>query len=138
MSGRLVWRGNETLQQVVERLKGAMGEFGLTVEGEAKHELRKGHGVLTSTLQRSIHTAAPGYRWADDHVEPGPGTPERGGQAARGEERGGSVVVEVGSGLRYALPVHQGHGKFGGYHYLTNGLEKAKARLSDILRRWQV
>jgi len=45
------------------------------------------------------------------------------------------LSLEVGSGLRYAMPVHQGHHSFQGYHYLTNGLKKAKAKLDAILRR---
>lgn len=134
----LNWRGDEVKRLVLERMAGAMGEFGLVVEAESKRELRKGHGVLTGTLRRSIHAAAPGYQWSTDDVPPGSDSPERGGAPVQASQVNGVVTVEVGSGLRYALPVHQGHGAFGGYHYLTNGLEKAKPKLAQILKRWQV
>lgn len=132
------WRGREVSQEVAERVAKALGEFGLRVEAHSKKELRRGHGVLTGTLRRSIHTAMPGYTWQNDDVPPSKASPERGGNAASGAVKNDRVTVEVGSGLIYALAVHQGHHSFEGYHYLTNGLAKAKPELPAVLRKWKL
>ena len=132
----LNWKGDEVKRQALENAAAAMAEFGLTVEAESKKELRKGHGVLTGTLRRSIHTALPGYDWGGDDVEPSPGSPERGGELNAPDTD--NVTVQVGSGLVYAMAVHQGHHSFQGYHYLTNGLNKAKGKLQSILARHKV
>ena len=150
---RLEWHG-EGLKRIVEaNAAQIIAEFGLTVEGEAKKELRKKHGVLTGTLRRSIHTALPGYNWDDDNVEPKKqrrkrnaekklevvsGTPERGGQLVIPATTGGQIKIEVGSGMSYAMAVHQGHQSFSGYHYLTNGLSRAKRKLNSIINRHKV
>ena len=133
----LNWRGDEVLKTTQENAAKIISEFALTVEGEAKKELRKGHGVETGTLRRSIHTALPGYDWGGDDVEPSAGAIERGGEAAM-PEAGNQLTVEVGSGLVYAMAVHQGHHNFTGYHYLTNGLKKAQGKLPSIIARHQV
>jgi len=142
---RLDWKGDEVKRQVMENMAKAVGEFGLTVEAEAKKELRKGHGVLTGTLRRSIHTAMPGYDWSgdDDKSENGP---ERGGQLIEGVITNDAITVQVGSGLVYALAINQGwpegykkmHGSFVGYHFMENGLTKAKPKLPMILKKYKV
>ena len=134
----LNWEGDQVVDEVVKNMKTALGEFGLMVESEAKQELQPGHGVLTGTLRRSIHTAPPDYNWASDDVEPGPSTPERGGILVEASKLVRKIAVSVGSGLNYALPVHQGHGSFAGYHYLIKGLEKAKTKLKGIVERHKV
>lgn len=133
----LNWKGDE-LKRTME-INGAkiISEFGLTVEAEAKKELRRGHGVETGTLRRSIHTALVGYDWSGDDVEPSQGAPELGGTAAM-PDGGNQLTVQVGSGLVYAMAVHQGHHNFSGYHYLTNGLTKAKGKLASIMSRHKV
>ena len=133
----LIWKGDEVLKTTQENAAKIISEFALTVEGEAKKELRRGHGVLTGTLRRSIHTALPGYDWGGDDVEPSAGAIERGGDAVM-PEAGNQLTVEVGSGLVYAMAVHQGHHNFTGYHYLTNGLKKAQGKLPSIIARHQV
>ena len=133
----LNWKGDEVLKTTKENGAKIISEFALTVEGESKKELRKRHGVLTGTLRRSIHTALPGYDWGGDDVEPSPGAIERGGEAVI-PEAADQITVEVGSGLIYAMAVHQGHHNFTGYHYLTNGLKKAQGKLSSIIARHQV
>ena len=133
----LIWKGDEVLKTTQENAAKIISEFALTVEGEAKKELRKGHGVETGTLRRSIHTALPGYDWGGDDVEPSAGAIERGGEAAM-PEMADQLTVEVGSGLVYAMAVHQGHHNFTGYHYLTNGLKKAQGKLPSIIARHQV
>lgn len=133
----LIWKGDEVLRTTQENAAKIISEFALTVEGKAKKELRKGHGVLTGTLRRSIHTALPGYDWGGDDVEPSAGAIERGGEAVM-PEAGNQITVEVGSGLVYAMAVHQGHHNFTGYHYLTNGLKKAEGKLPSIIARHQV
>jgi hypothetical protein len=134
----LNWKGDEVKNLTMENAARIISEFALTVEGESKKELRKGHGVETGTLRRSIHTALPGYDWGGDDVEPSEGAPERGGSEATPTVDGGKLTIEVGSGLVYAMAVHQGHHSFEGYHYLTNGLNKAKGKLSSIIARHKV
>lgn len=132
------WRGKEVNEAVLQNVSRAMGEFALRAEGHSKKELQKGHGVITSTLRRSIHTAHPGYNWAGDNVKPSPATPELGGRSFEALIQGKKVAIQLGSGLGYALPVHQGHGSFGGYHYLTNGLEKAKPEMPIVLSKYRL
>jgi len=141
----LNWQGDNVKRQVMENIAKAVGEFGLTVEGEAKRELRKGHGVLTGTLRRSIHTAMPGYDWAGDDDQSGNG-PERGGQLIEGAIDDSAITVQVGSGLVYAMAINQGwpegykkmHGSFVGYHFMNEGLKKAKPKLPSILAKYKV
>jgi hypothetical protein len=134
---RLDWKGEEVARIAKENAAAIISEFALTVEGESKKELRRGHGVETGTLRRSIHTALPGYDWGGDDVEPSAGAAERGGDAVM-PEASDQITVQVGSGLGYAMPVHQGHHNFAGYHYLTNGLKKAQGKLPSIIARHQV
>lgn len=132
------WRGKQVTQAVQKNVAGALGEFGLRAEGYAKKELRKGHGVITSTLRRSIHCAQPGYNWAGDNVKPSTSTPELGGKSFEALINGHKVTIQLGSGLGYALPVHQGHHSFAGYHYLTIGTDKAKKEWPAVLMRHQL
>jgi hypothetical protein len=134
----LDWKGGQVVKLCEEQLKAIMADAGLEAEAEAKKELRKGHGVVTGTLRRSIHTANPGYDFAADNVEPGAGTPERGGNKAEAEKIEGKVTVALGSGLSYAMRIHQGWGSFKGYHYLMIGVEKMKPKLGQIIKRHQV
>jgi len=132
---KLRWNGEAVVSEVTERMARAMAEIGLRVETESKRELRKGHGVLTGTLRRSIHSAPVGYNWQADDVMPSVGTPERGGDVVTPKLQNKQMVVEVGSGLRYAMAVHQGHHRFGGYHYLTTGVERVRSQVVAIVRR---
>jgi hypothetical protein len=130
---RIEWRGEEVLQRVKENVAKSLGQFALVVETGAKAELHKGHGVLTGTLRRSIHTAAPGYNWAADAQGS-----DQGGQAIDAAIDGGGVRIQVGSGLEYALAVHQGHGSFAGYHFLTNALEKSRGQFPGLLAQYRI
>lgn len=130
----LTWN-KRLLPELLARLGPAVEELGLRVEAEAKRELQPGHGVETGTLRRSIHAAAPSYDFAGDDVEPSDASPERGGGGATAERDGDKLLVAVGSGLVYALAVHQGHGSFGGYHYLTNAVEKVRPKAPAILQK---
>jgi hypothetical protein len=134
----LDWRGDDVKRLVRENVAVAMGMFGLVVEGEAKRELQKGHGVETGTLRRSIHTAEPGYDWPRDDIAPSEGSPELGGSEVTPSTTGDQIGVQVGSGLSYSMAVHQGHHSFAGYHFITIGLEKAMSRLDSILSRFKV
>lgn len=118
MSGKLEWKGDKLLAAITEDLKVGMGFVGLKVQSEAQKQLYKGHGVVTGTLRRSIHTAPPNFNWSGDQGG-------ESGAVVLGELVGGRVVVSVGSGLEYAMAVHQGHHRFTGYHYLVNGLDIA-------------
>ena len=135
MARIITWRGKQVYQQVAQNVAVALGEFALRAERYSKKELQKGHGVLTGTARRSIHVALPGYNWASDDVKPETGTPERGGQEFEAVVNGNRITIQLGSGLGYALPLHQGHHGFTGYHFLTNGLEKAKPELPKILKK---
>lgn len=132
------WNGSQVTLAVQGNMAKALGKFGLTAESFSKKELKKGHGVITGTLRRSIHTAQPGYDWGSDNVDPADGAPELGGAATDGLIEGNRVTLQIGSGLQYALPVHQGHHGFTGYHYLVIGIEKAKALMPNILKEFQL
>lgn len=135
----LNWRGDEVIKLTEEQLKAILGEFALTAEGESKKELKKGHGVVTGTLRRSIHAGSPEYNFAADNVEPGSGSPERGGKLVEAVKNGSNrFVVALGSGLSYAMKIHQGWGSFLGYHYIILGVDKTKAKLGTIIARHQV
>ncbi len=102
------------------------------------HELEYGHGVKTGTLRRSLHVAEPGYNWSADDVKPSAQSPNRNGMKFNAVINGRKVTIQVGSGIRYALPVHQGHHSFAGYHYMTIGLEKAKPDLGKDLAAYRL
>jgi len=136
------WRGKEVTQQVAKNVAAALGEFALRAERYSKKELQKGHGVLTGTLRRSIHTAQPGYQWLGDSS----GAGERGGKFVEALIKGKNITVQLGSGLVYALAIHQGwpsgykrmKGSFEGFHFLTKGVDKAKPELPAVLRKHQL
>lgn len=132
------WNGPNVVLAVQGNMAKALGKFALVAEGFAKKELTKGHGVETGTLRRSIHTAQPGYDWAGDNVPAEQGTPERGGSMNEAANESNRITIQLGSGLNYALPVHQGHHNFEGYHYLVNGVDKAKAQMPGILKGYQL
>ena len=136
-SVRLDWRGPQAVAACIDQVvKPALAEWALyKVEKKAKAKLYKGHGVLTGTLRRSIHTAGPGYAWDSDSCEPSTGSPERGGVLGEPAEAGGRIVLELGSGMEYALGVHQGHGSFGGYHFLTEAVDEEAPSLPPILEK---
>lgn len=133
------WRGKEVTQEVARNVASALGEIALRAEGHAKRELQKGHGVITGTLRRSIHTAQPDYQWTSDAS----GSGERGGKLVPALIMGSMITVQVGSGLVYAMAIHQGwtlgykktKGAFAGYHFLTIGVDKAKKEVPDVLKR---
>lgn len=130
------WQPEKVVDKdVLPKLAKAFGTFGLVVEGYAKKELRRGHGVLTGTLRRSIHTAKPDYNFGADDVEPNKSAPERGGSFVEAGMKSGKLSLLVGSGMVYALKIHNGFGGFPGYHYLTIGLKKARPQLKNIVDR---
>ncbi len=135
MSVRFDWRGEDVERRVKRGVAEGLMEFGLRSETGAKRRLQPGHGVITGTLRRSIHCATPGYSWAGDNVVPDDSTPERGGEEAEPAEVNGNLILQLGSGLEYAMAVHQGHGSFEGYHYITEAVAEQKPRLSEILKR---
>lgn len=126
MSHTIVWLGVQVLDKKRQQAANAMGEVGLRVEAAAKRQLYKGHGVITGTLRRSIHTASPGYNWSGDS----------GGPDGPAKLVGDKLIVEVGSGLEYAMAVHDGHGSFGGYHYLTIGVDIVRPAVPGIFKEY--
>lgn len=135
MASTLNWKGDEVGRNVREGLKAGLTEFGLRCETAAKRRLQPGHGVRTGTLRRSLHIAEPGYSWQGDNVPPSSGSPERGGKVAAAGEKGSKLSMELGSGLEYAMAVHQGHGSFEGYHFLTEAVAEQSPKLLGILKR---
>ena len=113
----------------------ALTEFGLRLEAAAKLELRPGRGVITGTLRRSIHMSGLDYQWEGDDTAPGSNTPERGGQSPDIQKRKGSLAMVFGSGLVYAMPVHQGHRSFPGYHFITDPYARLLPTFPDILEK---
>jgi hypothetical protein len=153
----LKWLGDDVLKVAEKQLCEILTEFAQIAEAEAKKELkktggtprrdrRKGkkgkiidpHGVVTGTLRRSVHVASPDYNFSSDDVEPSNGTVERGGKKITPKKIGNRFTLSLGSGMSYAMLIHQGWGSFKGYHYLTNGVEKAKAKMNQIIARHQV
>ena len=132
------WRGKEVTQEVARNVASALGEVALRAEGHAKRELRKGHGVVTGTARRSIHTAEPGYNWGSDDVAASDASAELGGKMVTAAIQGSRITVQLGSGLGYALPLHQGHQGFEGYHFLTIGVDKAKKEVPEVLKMHQL
>lgn len=134
----ITWHDKEVIKLCEENLAEIMAEFALTAEAEAKKELVKGHGVETGTLRRSIHADGVDYDFGGDNVEPSESSPERGGKEIKPTKVEHKVTAALGSGLSYAMRIHQGWGKFPGYHYLTIGVDKARAKLDAIIGRHQV
>lgn len=93
------------LNDVAARLVPALDEIDMRIETGAKRELYPGHGKLTGTLQRSIHS-----------------------RPARRE--GSRVVGAVGTEpLSYALKIHLL------YRYLLIGLQKTEPMALGIIER---
>ena len=119
MNYKLRWRGREVIQLSEKALVAIMADIALVAVNESKNELYPGHGRVTSTLRRSIQAWLPP------------------------ELRGRRMIVAIGSDLEYALAIHQGwqsgypglHGHFEGYHYLTNGVDKTRPQIRDIVWR---
>lgn len=128
MGYRLDWKGAKCKEQVVGAVKVGLGRFGLVHETEAKRELGPGHGVLSGTLRRSIHSAKPAYNFGGDDVPPSSGSPERGGAAAA-EVVGAKVIVSVGSGMVYARAIEEMYG------YVQKGHERALPQLNGLLEQ---
>lgn len=133
---RLKWDGKLVQEKVQVIVGDILTDAAMLAEATAKKELTKGHGVVTGTLRRSIHSATPGYSWSGDDTPAGPGSPERGGvQARAGTSNSGKMSVQFGSGLKYALPVNNGHRTFPGYHFIEAGVNAAKNGIQEIVRR---
>ena len=132
---RLQWKGAQTKEQVVRAVIGGVHEFHLEVEREAKANLQPGAGVITGTARRSIHADAPTYTWGSDDVVPSPGTPERMGTGEMPQKQGNTVVGTIGSGLSYAMALHDGHGSFSGYQYITRAHGKEEHKLPGKLEK---
>jgi hypothetical protein len=123
---KLTWQGEITKEKVIGAIVDGVTEFGLTHEREAKRELYPGHGKLTSTLQRSVHAAAPTYQFAIDDVPDGP---ERSGQGLAVKKIGSSVGVMVGSGMRYARRIEYMYG------YIANSHSRVAGQIAGIMNK---
>ena len=127
---RLTWKGAEARGRVVKAVIAGLNEFHLGVETQAKGILFfPGGGVLTGTLRRSIHAAAPTYSYGADDVAPTSSSPERGGTGGMPQEQGGKVSGSIGSGLSYAMPIHNL------FAYITRGYEKHEHELLPAIEK---
>lgn len=132
---QLDWKGADARSRAVKAIIAAVNELHLEVEREAKAILQPGHGVITGTARRSIHADSPTYTWGSDDVPATPGSPERQGTGEMPAEQGNAVVGTVGSGLIYAMPLHEGHGSFSGYQFITRAHEKMAPKLPGKLEK---
>jgi hypothetical protein len=132
--GRLKWNDN-LLDQLRNNIAAACVGIGHAGEGLAKQNLWPGHGYETGAMQRSIHAAEPGYNFGQDNVEPGPGTPERGGQAFEPRVKKRKVAFALGSGQKYAIWQHEGTRRFSGVKFITGIIPEWGRLAIDILRR---
>lgn len=124
------WRGEAAFGQIEQALSDALVDIGQRIEGEAKKQLRPGHGKVTGTLQRSIHAASADYSFRSDNVKAGAGTPERGGGVPvprRSRER---LIIAVGTGMEYAMWIHLLYG------YLSAGFNKVSPQALSIVRKY--
>ena len=130
----LVWRGPKIVGMLDEAAISALSIFGLKVEAGGKKQLYPGHGVVTGTARRSIHAAGIEYNFADDDIEPGAQSPELGLKSVESEiqKKKNKISVVIGSGLRYAMALHQGHGSFEGYHFLLKPYDELKGDFPEI------
>lgn len=125
----LKWLGDELTEDIEAALKDGLTEFGLTHETAAKGQLAPGHGVLTGTLRRSIHSAYPTYNYAADDVPPSNGSPERSGRGGGAGVFKTKASIVVGSGMRYARKIEDMYG------YIQQGHDQVIGKLPDILNK---
>jgi hypothetical protein len=130
---RIVWRswnGVRLTQRALDIVAEAMEEVGLRCEGAAKKQLKKGRGVITGTLRRSIHTAIPDYNYFDDDVKPSSGSPERGGRGTQGRIVGKKVMIALGAGVKYAFFIEKRYG------YIKEGVESQRKNAPAVIKRY--
>ena len=127
---RLTWKGTATKAQAVRAVVAGLNEFHIGAEAPIKAVLYfPGHGVLTGTLRRSIHAAAPSYNFGSDDVLPTSSSPERGGTGGGPEVQGDMVVGTIGSGLSYAAQIHDM------FQYITRGYENHQHELLPAIEK---
>lgn len=131
---KLRWNGKQLLKNLESGLGDGLVEFDHQVAEAAKAQLWPGHGVITRTLKRSLHAASPDYNWRGDNVKPSNKAPERGRKPFKVKKIGNKIMGVIGSGMIYAMAIHQGFKSFAGYHYITIGLQK---KLPDVPRIFQ-
>lgn len=124
----LTWRGPRVREKLIDALSATLVEFDQAAERDAKQRLFPGHGYDTGTLQRSIHAAAPDYNWHEDDVPRSTDTPERGGRNFTPEVQRKKILAAVGSGMRYAIYVHQSW-----YRFIRDAVINMASRLDGIL-----
>lgn len=143
----LDWRGPELDRKLQAGLSAGLTEIGLRIEAKAKARLKPseqvdgewveggGHGKRTGTLQRSLHNAQLGYDWDSDNVEPSDNSPERGGQGVAPSEDGDTLWIEVGSGLEYAMAVHENHYDPDVVLFIQQAVDDVKPQALAIIKR---
>jgi len=143
----LDWRGPELDRKLRAGLGAGLSEIGLRIEAKAKARLKPseqlddewveggGHGKRTGTLQRSIHNAQLGYDWGGDNVEPSDSSPEHGGQGVTPTEEGDALWIEIGSGLEYAMAVHENHYDPDVVLFIQQAADDVKPQAPAIIKR---
>lgn len=145
-SWRLVWLGDKVADEVFDKVvMPALTEFGLRAETASKAKLKislqdenkdwvkgGGRGKRQGTLQRSIHLAPPDYAWGGD----ADGDSELGGREVTPVKSGDRVTLSLGSGIEYAIYVHELHYNPEVNGFIIRSVEEEKAKLPSILDRY--
>jgi hypothetical protein len=114
---RFKWYGNQVLDRTVAKTDRAMEEVGKRWKEETQRQLYPGHGYLTGALHDSIYY-----------------------EIRRHTKR---TYVLVGSPLKYAIWVHEGHHTpsgnwWEGYHYIINAKDIITPEIPAILEAYRL
>lgn len=131
----LKWRGKELLEQLKSDIADACVEIGHRGEELAKDNLTPGHGFDTGTMRRGLHAAAPDYDYAQDNVDPAPGTPERGGRPFKPLVTHDKVSFALGAGQDYSMFQHEGTKFIQAAKFITSIIPVWGRWALDILRK---
>ncbi len=143
MPNSFTWHGDQLSREMEAKLVRGFVKWGLSCETAARTRLRPseqdaegdwvpggGHGKRTGHLQRSIHIAAPGYNWAGDNGAQG----DLHKEAVQPKRGNGRLTLEIGSGVEYALLIHQTHYDPEVYHFITAAIAEKRSQLTGTLQ----
>lgn len=146
MKWKLIWNGDEVKDKVLEEtVRPALIEFGLKAETASKRKLKVsmhddegnwikwgGRGKQYGTLQRSIHIASPDYDWGGDVGS----DDERGGVEAEPKRDGDKMTIQLGSGIEYAIYVHEIHYNPDVKHFIIRSVDEIRPEMPKILDKY--
>lgn len=120
-------------RQIKDAMTEAYVDWHLIAEQSIKSELFPGHGYDTGTLNRSVHAEGDDYNWAGDNVPRTRSSPERGGKRFKPTVTKDKISGGIGSGMVYALAVHQGSKHRVGLRYIIIGVLEVQDRWSEVI-----